>query len=168
MTLDELYARAHQTPSDINQHVGNLAALAATHPRVVELGVRSGVSTTGLLWGQPASLLCVDIDPACARVIDRLKAVAGLTELAFICGDSAAIDLPPHDLLFIDTEHTYEHLSRELARHAPQVSRTIALHDTTTFARELRPAIHELIASGPWRVAREWTNNNGLMILERI
>jgi hypothetical protein len=49
VSLDELYQRAANDPSDINEHVPTLRRLASEAQVVVEFGVRHGVSTLGLL-----------------------------------------------------------------------------------------------------------------------
>src|SRR5207245_3408288 len=48
-----------------------------------------------------------------------------------IIGNDITIELPPMDLLFIDTWHVYGHLKRELERHQSKVRKYIIMHDTT-------------------------------------
>jgi hypothetical protein len=108
--------------------------------------------------------------------VDLLEAAAGPTAFALVRADVLAVEIEPTDLLFIDTRHDYDQLRRELDRHAAQVRRYIALHDTTTFGadgetpgcRGLWPAVEEFLAAGDFRPARRDTNNNGLTVLERV
>ena len=41
------------------------------------------------------------------------------------------IDIPPAEMLFIDSLHTYCHLTYELEKFSPKISKVIAMHDTS-------------------------------------
>jgi len=99
------------------------------------------------------------------------------------------------DLLFIDTWHVYGQLKRELERWNSHVSKYIIMHDTTIdewvgetirngwnanqqsiqhgipineILKGLWPAIQEFLDGHPeWVLAKRYTNNYGLTILER-
>ncbi len=43
------------------------------------------------------------------------------------------MDIEQTDMLFIDTLHTYNQLSKELRKHEKNVNKWIILHDTITF-----------------------------------
>ena len=117
-------------------------------------------------------------------------------QVVFRQGDSAAIQLPPRDLLFIDTWHVYAHLQAELRAHHAATRRYIIMHDTTVDAdvgesvrlgmdtaaqarssgyaradieRGLRPAIGEFLHEhgDEWRLERVDINSNGLTVLAR-
>jgi hypothetical protein len=138
------------------------------------MGTRSGVSTTALLFAQPATLVCYD------KVkwprIQALQVLAGRTFFQFHEADVLAIDIEPTDLLFIDTWHVYEQLQQELARHGVKARQYIVLHDTTTFGergesperRGVWPAIEEFLRLGLFQLKQRFTNNNGLTILQRV
>jgi hypothetical protein len=104
-----------------------------------------------------------------------LAPLAGRTDFHFTVGDTKVLDIEETDLLFIDTLHTYDQLTTELARHAAKVRRWIVLHDTTTFAtqgqesdpRGLWPAVEEFLTEGTFVLKERRENNNGLTILER-
>lgn len=168
-TLQERYDRLCRENLDISDHLPTLLALGKKCPRIVELGVRYGASTTALLLAAPESLILVDIQPCQAAVqeIKRLAQVQGKTRVEFFQADSRKIALEPMDLLFIDTEHTYKCLIKELMLHGPQCSQYIALHDTVLFPALMR-AVKEFLESHPFRVRQHYPNNNGLTILERI
>lgn len=170
MTPEELYQRAWKQPSDINEHVPTLREYASHCQHITEFGTRYGVSTIALLSG-------------CQRVISydlhRTSFVEEIyeafPEFLFVLGNTLHMDIAPTDLLFIDTLHTASQLFDELIRHHHQVSRYIICHDTVTFGEHgegggygLRFALQQFISSNPqWRVIAEFTNNNGLTILER-
>jgi tetratricopeptide (TPR) repeat protein len=172
--LAALYELACREPSDVNEHLPTLYALAKECEHVTELGTRGGVSTTALLYARPKKLVCYD------RVkypqVDRLAALAGETEFVFRQEDVLWVTLEETDLLFIDTWHVYEQLSEELRLHASAVRKYIVLHDTTTFGdhgesaghRGLWPAVEEFLAQGTFRLKERFHHNNGLTVLERV
>ncbi len=172
--LGQLYHQACSTPSDVNEHLPTLHALAKECRHVTELGTRAGTSTTALLYAQPEVLVCYD------RVkyaqVDRLRALAGRTDFTFHAKDVLWVEIEETDLLFIDTWHVYDQLSQELALHARKARKYVVLHDTTTFGevgedqghRGLWPAVEELLARGEFRVKARYENNNGLTVLERL
>lgn len=132
-TLETAYLEAASTPSDINEHVPTLRALAQGCDHVTELGTRGGVSTTALAAGGPGTLVTYDLvhDPA----VDGSAALARAAGVALVVttADVLEVDLDETDLLFVDTLHTADQLRQELARHAGRVRHRIALHDTHTF-----------------------------------
>ena len=160
-------------PSDINEHLPVLRVLATQCRVVTELGVRNAVSTAAFVVARPKLLRCCDIERSPAVDIVAKHASDADVRFSFELGDSRQIEAVACDLLFIDTMHTRAQLTAELERHGPLVARWIVLHDTVTFGERgedggegLLPAVREFIAKYPWRIAKEYTNNNGLMILE--
>lgn len=137
VTLEALYAELAATPSDINEHMARLRATVERHnaDNVIELGVRSGVSSVAFLAGLENTgghLWSVDIDP---------KPTLGLeTDIAdrwtFIQGDDldpdTFVQLPKADIVFIDTNHFYDQTIAELSLYRWKVNRggCIILHDT--------------------------------------
>ena len=133
--LQEEYRRRAAADHDIRQQMPVLYAWARHADRIIELGVRSGNSTSAFLAGIEhggGELWSVDIEtpdvPAWWRdlpawhllVADDLspKAVA-------FCHRGA-------DVLFIDTSHYYEHTLAELRLYVPKVrpGGVVLLHDT--------------------------------------
>jgi hypothetical protein len=172
VALAQLYHEACSRPSDINEHLPTLYALARECQHVTEMGTRTGVSTTAFLYAQPKKLVCYD------RVkypqVERLRQLAGATEFVFHERDVLWADIEETDLLFIDTWHVYGQLKEELRLHAGKVRKYIALHDTTTFGERgeaeghqgLWPAVEEFLAKGSFRLQQRFANNNGLTVLE--
>lgn len=178
ITSSNLYAefmRVVATPSDINQHCEKLRQLSAQCNRVTEFGMRSGVSTTALLAGQPKTFVTYDLNYH--PVVDKLLSLKGKTDFSFKRGDTRLIGIDETDFLFIDTLHTEEQLTTELSRHAEKVKRWIALHDTMTFGyndegggpgRGLRHALKDFLADRQeWRVIYDVPENNGLTVIEK-
>jgi hypothetical protein len=168
------YLRLCKAPGDINEHLPTLAEYAGRCEHVTEMGVRNAVSTTALIWGQPARLHCYDLKPY--NEWRALPAMRGRTHLTLDIADVRKITIAPTEMLFIDTWHTYQQLSLELKLHAGKVSRYIVLHDTESFgavgedkeAPGLWRAVLEFVAEGFFRVASHFSNCNGLTILERV
>lgn len=170
------YEKAKIITSDINEHVADLYHLACECSTVVELGVRTGVSTRAFLLADVA-LTSYDIQLD-FRVQNLFNQAVKLGKpVRYIQANVLEIDIPQTDLLFIDTIHTYEQLSAELARHGNQAKKYIVFHDTYTFGlrgenpsdlRGLITAIMEFLIENPaWKVKLHKTNNNGLTVLTR-
>lgn len=160
--LDAEYERLCAVPSDINEHLPTLRALASEPgvEVVVELGMRTGVSTVALACGaldggQRADFRSYDIDPQAVRAtFDRLVVAAhphvghsslgsgviarlwgAWGEIQLVHGSSLEVEPVPCDLLFVDTLHTRDQLEDELQRWSDSVRKLIVLHDTVTFGR---------------------------------
>lgn len=174
--IHSLYTERAATPSDINQHMPRLRALAEACQTIVEFGTRSGNSTTAFLAGLDpipgATLHSYDIAPQQFTPPELLFATwefhqADTTQLEWI---------PACDLLFIDTLHNCDVVAAELA-HADSVRRWIAFHDTVLFGSRdeagpgpgINHAIFRFLAAHPeWRVLEHHAHNCGLLVLERV
>lgn len=133
LTLDERYADACATPSDIYLHLPRLVDLvmSTNAQHVIELGTRTGVSTLAFLHALArtgGTLTSVDLD---AR-----PDIGTHERWQFIQGDDMAPEvlaqLAPADIVFIDTSHHYEHTRLELAtyRWLVRPGGYLVLHDT--------------------------------------
>jgi hypothetical protein len=139
--VNDEYAHAACTSSDIFEHIPTIREYAAQCVDVVEMGVRSGVSTWGFLRGlidaaekdpdTPRSLTGFDL--SVAPLPYRQTSVTGIHGLSLRFFEENVLHAPPVacDLLFIDTFHVYGQLVRELALHAPGTRKFILMHDTT-------------------------------------
>ena len=140
-------------------------------------------------------LICLDIEPIPEEQLLRWVCEQTGIQLQVIRGDSARTPISVVDLLFIDTWHVEGHLKRELELHSGRVNKFIILHDTTTdgetgeavrsgadisalsdktgystqeISRGLMHAVRYFLAQSPeWRIAEQYTNNNGLTVLAR-
>lgn len=183
--LNEIYNNK-SAGLDIKEHLPTLKEYSMGCDVIVEMGVRSIVSTWAFLAGYPTKLTSMDIvNPTqyqripCSSSIEDVMNLTNKTsiEFEFILGDTRHIMIDNCDLLFIDTLHVYDQLIIELSLHAVNVNKWIILHDTTTFGDVgeldnsvgLKPAIDEFIEShNDWVVHKVFTNNNGLTILKRV
>ena len=170
--IEEKYIQLCNTPSDINEHLPILRKYACLCEDIIELGVRGMVSTWGLLAGYPRSMVSIDIiDPS--EHGGNVKETEDITEKEkvnwdFLKASSLDIQLPRHDLLFIDTIHKYEQLSQELKLHSSNVRKYIIMHDTAI--SEMRLAVFDFLVGNntDWKIKEVFNNNNGLTIIQRI
>ena len=170
--IKEKYQQFYKTPSDINEHLPTLRKYASLCQSVVELGVRGIVSTWGLLAGFPREMISVDIVHPSEHGgnVEEARDMAEKEKVSwnFLKASSLDIQLPKHDLLFIDTIHTYEQLSQELKIHSPHTTKYIIMHDTAI--SEMRLAVFDFLVANntDWKIKEVFNNNNGLTVLQRI
>ena len=202
-TILKTYFSVASTPSDIYEHLAVLASYTSQCRHVIECGVSSCVSTWAFLAGLLANgqkektMIGVDIvyHPNIVQVERLCEQPDCPINYRFIHGNSATVELPETDLLFIDTWHVAAHLKRELAAHHAKVRKWIIMHDTTVdgvYGETIRRGLDaekqakesgypiEEIRQGLWNVVeqflvdhpewvieRKYTNCNGLTILKR-
>lgn len=172
-TLKEEFIKAYLITSDINEHIPYLYNIALTCDSITEFGVSYGVSSRAFLYANK-KLRSYDINvyPAVSNLFNNPE----LIDSQYIQGDTLKINIEPCDLLFIDTKHQYYQLKEELILHAKQVNKYIIFHDTQTFGVTgddggigLLPAILEFLKyNRNWFIKDIFTNNNGLLVLEKI
>lgn len=185
---------------DINEHLPELRQLASECASAAEIGVRSMVSTWGILQGLADSAnpetvyIGIDLDLPPQNTLKTAKELAESQGIAFHFwqGNDMLLALPPVDLLFIDSLHTYCHLTYELEKFSPLVGKYIALHDTGSSwgerddldyqgdsseydswidrsKRGLWLAVVDFLERHPeWVLHKHKTNSNGLTILKRM
>ena len=168
--FEKEYLSACRTPSDINEHLPMLNALAMECKHVTEMGVRHGLSTRAFMYaGKPLTSYDLEIDENLQRLFDKYPLGK------YIKADVLTIDIEPTDMLFIDTWHHYDQLKQELKLHASKVKKYLAFHDTQTFGTigenmpiGLLPALLEFMVTNPeWKVKYHTVKNNGLTVLEK-
>jgi hypothetical protein len=188
------------TPSDINEHIPVLKKLASECSSAVEIGIRSIVSTWGVLEGLASSSAktksYVGID-LCAPIQSKLDMAKYLAEnnkinFNFIEENSMYAEIDQTDLLFIDSLHTYAHLTYELERYCGKVNKYITMHDTSApwgdtddclyygnyseypkyidrTKRGLWPAVVDFLARHPeWKLEARYENCHGFTVLKRV
>lgn len=201
-TIEKLYQHfANMTPQycDIGEHMPLLRQLAQECPTVTEIGLGWVISTWGLLQGlseNPApvrSYTGIDIIQPCIEhmtLAQKLAEEQGI-QFTFRRGNDLYLDIDPVDLLFIDSMHTYCHLTYELETFSPKVRKYIAMHDTsepwglrddaeyvgnrseypTTYSRVKRglwPAVVDFLSRHPeWTLQERRLNCHGFTILRR-
>lgn len=183
-SVNSYYFEACKTPSDINEHLPYLRSLATDCKSVIEFGVRKIVSTWAFVSGLSVAggkLTSVDIrhpsEYGESRRFSDLERLCGESGVSFSFKKESSLSLEPevYDMVFIDTVHNYEFLSKELARHGVLATKYIAMHDTELCRNSghdggggMWKAIEEFIEANPdWCVLTHATNNNGLTVLTK-
>jgi|GEM_PF-515531 len=198
LELQRKYEISCSQPSDINEHIYTLRCLAKECPSVVEIGTKSMVSTWGILQGlseNPSaarSYLGIDLTApplATLNLAKRLAEESGI-QFSFWQANDMSVDIESTEMLFIDSLHTYCHLTYELEKFSPKVSKYIAMHDTSwgniddpvyhgdfseyppeydRSKRGLWLAIEDFLQSHPeWTLHERYLNNYGFTILKRV
>ena len=163
--------------TDMEGHMAALKHYSSQCSSVVEFGVYDCTSTWALLAGRPAKLTSYDIARRDEVAEVEQAAKNSATEFKFVLASTLETEIEPADLLFIDSEHTYDHLKKELELHAGKIKKFILFHDTTEFGHKdastysgkgLQPAIDEFMAACPeWHVREVFTHCHGLTVLEK-
>lgn len=169
-----MFEHLHKTPSDINEHLPVLRDLASECETVVEMGVRTCVSTWAFVEGLKKGGTLVSID-----IKHPSKYGADITPVEKACKNKGIlfkfyeqstleIDIPEVDMLFIDTLHEYGQLKAELERHGNKAKKYLVFHDTVSCETELMPAIEEFLKTNKkWKIKEHYKNNNGVLVCEK-
>lgn len=200
--LYEIYNDHCQVPHNINQHLPTLKMLSQECSSVMEIGVFNIFTTWGILQGLAESekpnrtYIGVDIQhPPIERfkLAQTLATQLGIGFNFWVANDlNIRMDHVEVDLLFIDSLHTYCHLTAELEKFSPHVKKYIAMHDTSPpwdfvddnvyygdyseypahidrNKRGLWPAVEDFLRNHPeWCLHARYYNNHGFTILRRI
>lgn len=198
--LTKIYNYHCQTPSDIYQHIPVLKELAQQCSSVIEIGIRYMVSSWGIFEGLAhspfpnRSYLGIDLAFPPKESFDQAKSLAeqnGIT-FNFLQANDMDIELEQADMLFIDSLHTYCHLTYELETFSPKIRKFITMHDTSApwgnqdddqytgdyseypaqydrYKRGLWPAVEDFLKRHPeWTLQERRLNNHGFTILRRV
>ncbi len=189
---NELYSRGI---IDINEHLPKLREYASNCEHITEMGTRFAVSTVAFIIGKPKNFISIDLNYHFFKPFEseiNIFAKECDVDFKFIEADVLDIEIEETDLLFIDTLHTYNQLSKELRKHEKNVRKWIILHDTITFGerdedfykngkisnevsnqmvrkRGLYNALLDFLEENKnWVIKEHLVNNNGLTIIERV
>ena len=184
--------------SDIGEHLPVLYNLAQQCESVVEIGLRDMLSSWSFLHGlaknsrNVRSYLGIDLHSPPKDTLDLAQRLCNATGILFQFWETndLDIDIDPVDMLFIDSYHTYCHLTYELEKFSPKIRKFIAMHDTSPpwgmqdegysgdyseyppeidqKKRGLWPAVEDFLIRHPeWKLRERRLNSYGLTILER-
>jgi outer membrane receptor for ferrienterochelin and colicin len=176
MTIAEKCLYYKSVIGDIHEHMDTLSAYAFQSDTIVEIGTRYLVSTWAFLFGMPDKMTCIDIahpneygDIGKNNLEEAINVCSLLNiDFKFIQGNDLEIEIPVADLIFIDTDHTYEQLSKELKKFGNNAKKFLIFHDTNE--EEMTKAIYEFLEANmySWRILEKKDNCNGLMVLGRL
>lgn len=168
MDIEELYATRCMTPHNIDRHLPLLRFLASKCQHITEFGTDEGFSTTAFLAAKPKVLHSYDLHFNHPSLKEVTKSQPLASHWCHHEGDTLDADIEETDLLFIDTDHTYEQVIGELTLHGDKARKFIALHDIVTFPC-IVPAIREFLSTRTHWIVREWSLiQSGMAVLERV
>lgn len=173
-------------PTDIHQHLETLYNLVQSiqAKTVIELGVNLGESTVALLEAVHATqgtLISVDIQ-LLPNVTPMLTEYGLISRWQFNLSDDLefAKKYPkdkPADLIFIDTSHTFDQTTKEIAAYEPLLrpGGIMVFHDTVSFYEGVQKPINNFLKKHGALYERKpngWQyenrkNCNGLAILRK-
>lgn len=133
------YEQLCSTHSDINEHLPTLFRYANECESIIEMGVRSCVSSWAFAWGllnnnkSRRNLLLNDIVEC--EIKDLLYYGSGYDlnlNIKYKWINNLSLDVAEDvDMVFIDTWHIYGQLKRELDKFSKITKKYIIMHDTT-------------------------------------
>lgn len=198
--LTNIYDSYRQYPTNLVEHQPVLRQLAKECTSVVELGRGSAGSTWALLTGlsessaPSRSFLEIEANqPSLEKLyLSKRLAYENGIDFRFIKANDITIKLErPVDMIFIDTIHTYSHLTCELENFSPMVNKYIVIHNTSppwgyrndpeykgdyseypsSISRTkegLNTAVNDFLKKNPgWILVERRFNNFGLITLTR-
>jgi cephalosporin hydroxylase len=202
--LDSHYDETCKRGCDIQPYQSLLSEFAQKCSHVTEMGIgpfHLGLNSTWcLLHGLSKSqfpnnqkkYISIDWDNANTNIIhaEEVSNSIGI-DFKFIVANSIEIEIEKTDLLFIDTDHRYQHLMKELKMHSPNVSKYIVMHDTSGKYGEWEdwPYDHEnrgelrnspekyglwpcvvdfLKENTEWEISVRGQEGNGMTVIQRI
>ena len=153
---------------DMAPHIDALREYASQAERIVEFGVRGGVSTWAMLKGLPpgGAILAVDNDPDVAEMMPPW--VRDDPRLSLVIGDDLTVTLPVQraDIVAIDSGHEYEQTLAELDRAVSLDPLRIILHDYLYAETPgVRQAVDEWTARTTWQLETVHPSQWGLAVL---
>lgn len=181
MNLEEEFLRRKKDlKSDIRLHLDMLFYYAFNSEVIAEFGIRTGNSTIALMYGlsnnKRAKKRYFGCDVTSCMQFEKIGKDNGI-DAEVVVSDSREITLKEKfDLIFIDTIHEYNHITKELKRHGNYANKWIIMHDTYTFAvngqddgEGMQRGIFEWLIKNPhWIIKEAVSFSNGLMVLERV
>ena len=204
--LESLYHKYCQESHGTQEHLPALRQLAMECASATEIGVEFMYSSWAILQGLSESplpnrsYLGIDLNSPPTETLRRARKITegvGVFFKFWKANDLFIESLEPTDLLFIDSLHTYYHLSFELQKFSSQVRKYIAIHDTdfpfgfhneltysgdyseyfpnetpprgSRIKRGLWQAVVDFLGQHPeWVLQEHKFNGNGFTVLKRV
>lgn len=198
--LRGIYEHHCRNWSDMVDHIPVLKEYARQCETVVEIGIRSMVSSWGVYQGlvehggPNCSYIGIDLAMPPHHTLalaERLVKANGI-QFEFIQGNDMDLDPIEADMYFIDSLHTYCHLTYELEKFSPYIKKYITMHDTSApwgdlddntyhgdyseypahidrTKRGLWPAVVDFLKNHPeWELLERRLNCHGFTVLRRV
>lgn len=137
---------------------------------ILELGVYTGFTTLAFLSAEPKRLMSIDITDEYVlpqlQELHQISLAAGV-DFEFRKANSLHVYTEDYDLVFIDTEHTYEQTAQELQRHGLRARKYIMLHDVRSHQGVLIAACEFVVNNPEWQFDLHDNSGDGLLVLAR-
>lgn len=182
MRTYEQACQENEKTSDIYLHLPVLYEYAKRNFIITEIGLGTTANSVLAFLKGCKNVTSIDIDPM-PNIVASVKEYADSigSNWTFLCKDSRIEPIEETDFLFIDGEHSYNAVKRELELHGSRVRRYIGFHDVVSFASRnenpketgskfiegIVPAIFEFLEENPWWEIDYYSPYcNGLLILK--
>jgi hypothetical protein len=155
---------------DSPERIELIAKLSKNCDHITEFGVYSGCSTLAFLLSKPNKLISYDITDKYFSFKKKLNLIAkkNKTHYKFLIGNSTTVNISETDLLFIDTDHTYQTTKIELAKHHSKVKKHIILHDYQSH-KGVKDAVDEfLVKNKNFKITYLDLFDDGMIRLTRV
>lgn len=121
----------HIDLSDISAHLPFLEFLARECNHITEFGTRECFSTAAFLYGIQMDGTLISYDLVKTNTACYLETLQKPCNWIFRVADTGNLNIEQTDMLFVDTLHTYEHVSKELSQHnLKMTNKYLVFHDT--------------------------------------
>ena len=135
-----------------------------------EFGVNQGTTLAAAILQNPSTVHAYDIKlNRYNKVHSLFKQYADSHSIEYnvMEGDTLNCTITPVDLLYIDTLHYYDHLTKELTLHGNKVNKFIIFHDTHA-QPGLKKAVKEyVVAHKEWTIVTDCKVNVGFMTIAK-
>lgn len=178
MKIEDHFANAHQTTSNVFKHCKAIKEFASKCSSIAEIGLDSPALTISLLAGAPRHYMgYAQSLEECQSQQKLLESISCDTECQVAIGISLAFSLGVVDLLVLNTSHTYTRLRAELNKYAPSVLKYIVIPQTYAYGDRGQdghtPGVSQAIlefsqTNSNWQIVYNQTINNGMTVLENI
>jgi hypothetical protein len=140
---------------------------------IAELGVNQVCSTWSWAKARPKKITICDIElyERGAHYLDSFLELCEEEGIEVVCENKSSLDIELRDvdMLFVDSQHEYDHVTKELNLHAKHVHKYIAFHDTVLCYPDVGQAVeHFLTNNKKWVIELEDTSKPGIIIIKRI
>lgn len=174
-TIDGIFDHVRAIERDFNQHMPKLRELADDCDTVVDISLRqeSFIALAASKAKRVFSYSNEFLFPA-QKVLD----LKGKDASRLRIDPATVIDIPPCDLLFLNTRHTADQVYRELRFFSPIVKRYIVLHNTQIYGERgeghsdqaqvagILVAVRKFLRDNPvWSVVYHTQDQYGLTVL---
>lgn len=169
------YLAACEKERDLNKHLPKLKELADSCPRICDISNRLESSIAFLASSATQlELHNTEGNNGLEKLVDMRHVERPGAKVVWTLADSTNVQtINECDMLFIDSEHTYDRLSEELRKFAPYVRRYIAMHDTEVHGKlgsdggpGLLNALRDFMREFPeWSVVYHTNNQYGLTVI---